>query len=162
MSRLFRNTNQLTLFSIAAGVGFVLDRALKHLALEMEVGSVPLLGDAARFSLFMNDVMAFGLPLSVEWTRILSLIIFLAVLALAVRSVKNSRWEAGALILVLAGALSNLFDRFFYGFVVDYIDVYHWSIFNLADVLIIGGIVLLLIRRPHKHEVEGDSTGGTF
>lgn len=158
MHRLLRTSNQLTRFGTVAGVGFVVDRVLKYVALEMDGGSVALLGETARFSLFMNDVMAFGLPVSVEWTRVLSLVIFVGVLFLAIRGVRKSKWETGALLLVLSGALSNLFDRFYYGFVVDYIDIYQWSVFNLADVLIIGGIVLLMLYRPHKHEVSSASS----
>jgi signal peptidase II len=58
--------------------------------------------------------------------------------------------------LILAGALGNLIDRIFRGYVIDFLDFYvnkwHWPFFNIADSCItIGAILLLLIffiRRP--------------
>jgi signal peptidase II len=61
-----------------------------------------------------------------------------------------------ALSLILAGALGNLLDRLFRGYVIDFLDFYiknrHWPFFNVADSCItIGAFLLLvffLIRRP--------------
>lgn len=61
-----------------------------------------------------------------------------------------------ALSLILAGALGNLIDRVFRGYVVDFLDFYikryHWPFFNVADTSITVGAVLLLIffliRKP--------------
>jgi len=56
-----------------------------------------------------------------------------------------------ALTFVLAGAVGNLYDRIFYGFVVDFVDVfvgtYHWPAFNVADSSITLGIGLLLFAQ---------------
>ncbi len=46
--------------------------------------------------------------------------------------------------LFLAGVLSNLFDRIFRGFVVDYFDLGWWPVFNLADSLIVVSVLLAL------------------
>ncbi len=61
-----------------------------------------------------------------------------------------------ALSLILAGALGNLVDRLFRGYVIDFLDFYiknrHWPFFNVADSCITIGAVLLLffflIRKP--------------
>jgi signal peptidase II len=61
-----------------------------------------------------------------------------------------------ALSLILAGALGNLVDRIFRGYVIDFLDFYiknwHWPFFNVADSCItIGAFLLLiffLIRKP--------------
>ena len=49
---------------------------------------------------------------------------------------------------VLAGALGNLYDRIYYGYVIDFIEFYYkdfsWPIFNVADIAISIGIILLL------------------
>jgi len=55
-----------------------------------------------------------------------------------------------ALTLVLGGALGNLVDRVRQGYVVDFIDIHyqgwHWPAFNVADSVIVTGVVLLLIE----------------
>ena len=52
---------------------------------------------------------------------------------------------------VLGGALGNLFDRYFRGYVIDFIDwhagdYYHWPTFNIADAAIVVAVALLLIE----------------
>lgn len=155
MHRLLRAPRSIGPYVLAGGLVFVVDRLLKYFALQLETGSIAVIGDIARFSLLENRVMAFGLPLSVEWTRILSLFIFAAIVVIAIRTFRRPVWQTGALIIVLFGALSNLIDRFYYGFVVDYIDIYDWSVFNLADVLIFAGLLMVLLyKSPNKSPNE--------
>lgn len=52
-------------------------------------------------------------------------------------------WLQGGGALVLAGALGNLYDRVAYGFVVDFLYLHHWPVFNLADSCITVGACLL-------------------
>jgi signal peptidase II len=51
-------------------------------------------------------------------------------------------------LLVLGGALSNLFDRFFYDGVVDFITLRYgdwvFPIFNIADIAIVFGVLIML------------------
>lgn len=70
------------------------------------------------------------------------------------------RFSALALTLVLAGAAGNLYDRFAYGYVVDFLDVYlgahHWPAFNVADSSISVGAVLLLAESLRKPRPAAD------
>lgn len=56
-------------------------------------------------------------------------------------------WE----ILVFAGAISNLVDRVLYGAVLDFIELYvgrwSWPVFNVADSLIVCGVIGMLFRQ---------------
>ena len=66
---------------------------------------------------------------------------------------RTDRKLSGAAIgLIISGALGNIADRIRWGAVTDFLDFhvgqYHWPAFNLADVAIVGGVVLLLLRRP--------------
>jgi len=75
----------------------------------------------------------------------------------AVSTVLYLLWKSGplsrrmrlALVLILAGAAGNLYDRFVYGYVVDFLDVYvgayHWPAFNVADSCITIGVGILLL-----------------
>jgi signal peptidase II len=64
-----------------------------------------------------------------------------------------------ALSLILGGAMGNLYDRFQYHHVVDFLEVhivhYHWPDFNVADSCIVVGACLLLLEMlwPHKDRV---------
>ena len=52
--------------------------------------------------------------------------------------------------MILGGALGNVFDRIIYKGVPDFIDFhvgnFHWFIFNVADIFITSGVVLLIIK----------------
>jgi len=52
-------------------------------------------------------------------------------------------------LFVFGGALANLFDRFYYSAVPDFIDIhindYHWFIFNVADIFITIGVLCLIL-----------------
>ncbi len=47
--------------------------------------------------------------------------------------------------LIVGGALGNLVDRLTYGYVIDYIDLGFWPVFNLADIALTIGVVILLV-----------------
>ncbi len=51
-----------------------------------------------------------------------------------------------AVLLILAGAFSNLIDRFYFGCVVDFIDFKFWPVFNLADSFIFLGALILAVQ----------------
>jgi signal peptidase II len=63
------------------------------------------------------------------------------------------------LMLILAGAVGNIWDRAQLGYVVDFIDwyirtdahEYHWPAFNIADACISTSVVLLLVTSFKKH-----------
>ena len=58
-----------------------------------------------------------------------------------------------AFILLFGGILSNLFDRVFYGHVIDYIELHiNYPIFNLADTFIVVGILLIIIAIIKKED----------
>ncbi len=73
-----------------------------------------------------------------------------------IKTPASERFMKFALTLILAGALGNLIDRIFEGYVVDFIDLHagrhHWPFFNLADSSItIGAILLIFVflrRKP--------------
>ncbi len=60
----------------------------------------------------------------------------------------NDKIEKSAFMLILGGALGNLWDRLRYGAVIDFLDFhlnnYHWPAFNIADSAICVGVILLL------------------
>lgn len=92
-----------------------------------------------------------------------ALIVFLVVLVYAFRSAVEEKLLQTGLHLIIGGAVGNLIDRFRFGSVVDFLDVYvtiggkerHWPAFNVADSAICVGIALLFIdtlRRPAESD----------
>lgn len=97
--------------------------------------------------LYKNYHLIFNLeimPLLFYFFISLTLLIILALLA------KNYLTRNTFLIfsfsLILIGAISNLIDRLLYGYVIDFLSFFDYSIFNLADVYIFVGAGLILIR----------------
>jgi signal peptidase II len=74
--------------------------------------------------------------------------ILAAGLAFAVRSKRLNRWQKAAVLLAVGGGIGNLIDRIAHGAVVDFVSLgigpLRTGIFNLADVAITAGLVLLL------------------
>ncbi len=55
---------------------------------------------------------------------------------------KRQHWAA---VMVASGGVANLVDRIAHGYVVDFMDVRYWPVFNIADVLIVVGVVLWIL-----------------
>ncbi len=58
---------------------------------------------------------------------------------------RSSAAEHLGFALVLAGAIGNALDRARRGYVIDFIHLHHWPVFNVADVLVVGGAGLLAL-----------------
>ncbi|MDP2659152.1 MAG: signal peptidase II [Dehalococcoidia bacterium] len=101
-------------------------------------------GAAVRLTYVVNTGAAFGiLP---QYSVYLVLIAFLVIgmVFFYQRYLPGERLLVKASLgLMLGGALGNLIDRLRYGFVVDFVDVRVWPVFNLADASISVGVCLL-------------------
>lgn len=99
-----------------------------------------VLNDGAAFSLFSNRTY-------------LLIIIALVCLVFIIYELKNNFQDkvlALGYSLVLGGLLGNFIDRLVDGYIIDYLSFkifnYNYPIFNLADILIVGGIFIVLIK----------------
>ncbi|MBT3194947.1 MAG: lipoprotein signal peptidase [Candidatus Ruthia sp.] len=84
----------------------------------------------------------------------ISIIASIAIMVWMRRVAVDQVLKLSALSILLAGAVGNLIDRFFLGFVIDFIDLHYqtlyWPIFNVADILISVGVALLLFSDMKK------------
>ncbi len=128
----------------------VLDQLLKVLMVawigpDADRHLVDVLGDVFSFEYVENRGAAFGIFGSATDTLA---IISIAIVAVAVmmlwREHRKNPLAALAISLIVGGALGNLIDRIFRGFVVDFIAVGWWPRFNLADSAVTIGVLLLL------------------
>jgi signal peptidase II len=104
-----------------------------------------------NFYLVWNQGISFGLFSTNESYAygILSLIISIIIIIVLIMIIKESNnFKKYSLLLVLGGALGNLFDRVIYYAVPDFIDFhiqnFHWFIFNVADIFISIGVICLI------------------
>lgn len=157
-----RDSKTALLLAVAALiVGF--DQLTKNLA-EANLSrfeSVNVIGDLLRFRLAYNDGAAFSIGFGQTW--VLTIISTLAVLALLWfgPKAKTKLWVVIA-ALILGGATGNLIDRLFKdpgfanGHVVDFLQIpFNFPIFNLADISLVVGVSLVVLRT-----LLGDEIGG--
>ena len=140
----FKKTTKINIaiFSLIA-MFFLADMTLKSVAIKIR--SVNILGNFFKFNFVANKNIAFSLPLGGKLlTVIISGILFLILCHLFFLFLKNRFKEFFGFLAVFLGALSNFIDRLKYSFVVDYLDLSYFAVFNLADVLIFCGVVFLI------------------
>jgi signal peptidase II len=132
-----------------AAMFFVGDRCLKILALvRSEADPLPLLGSWLTFDFTPNYHIAFSLPLGGIWLLWLTGIIIAGIISFVVYLF----WKRPAdirfvwpLVFLLLGSISNFIDRLNLSYVVDYFSGRYFSVFNLADVMITGSVIWILI-----------------
>jgi signal peptidase II len=96
------------------------------------------------FNLAHNEGIVFGFDLPLWGIYVLTGgILLLGLYTVAENKLWQKRNHLFPLALIVAGALGNLIDRVRFGYVVDFIQVYWWPTFNLADVFIVVGVILL-------------------
>lgn len=130
-----------------AGVVVALDQATKTWALEALADAPIDLVWTLRLNLSYNRGAAFGLGKGLAPLLVAGGVALLVVLASFSRSL-TGRLPTLALGLVLGGASGNLVDRLFRGHdgaVVDFIDLQWWPVFNVADMAIVCGAILLVL-----------------
>lgn len=128
---------------------FLLDRYLKNLILTLGPGFTKIIiKDLLSFNLIKNYNIAFSIPINGNWLTILISFIILGLIIINTRELvktKKINLEINLLFVIIVGAISNLIDRYQYGYVVDYLKINHLFIFNLADFMITCGAAALLI-----------------
>ncbi len=103
-----------------------------------------------NINLIWNEGIAFGLFSFDEkaYYNILTILIILVTLIIFWMILQSKRFERIAFIMIFSGSLGNIFDRLFYSAVPDFIDFhtknFHWFIFNVADIFITIGVIILI------------------
>ena len=145
--------NFLINFSFILSI-FLLDRITKIYVINLDkrlIGSEIFSSKYLNITLIWNEGIAFGL-LSFDQENLynlLTILIILIIFFILVMFLKSSGLKKLALVMILGGALGNVFDRILYKSVPDFIDFhvgeFHWFIFNIADVFITIGVFSMIL-----------------
>ena len=134
---------------------FLVDRFVKLYLIDLQTNGTNV--DFYIFSflnifLVWNNGIGFGL-ISLEtniFYHFLTFIIVLINIGLAYLLHKSRGLYSYLIAIIIGGSLGNLFDRMYYYAVPDFIDFhfgdYHWFVFNVADIFISVGIVMVIMQ----------------
>jgi signal peptidase II len=157
-----RRASRLGLLTGIAVVAWAVDLVTKVLAQEAlaDRGPVDVLGPLLRLNLTRNAGAAFSTGTSLTPViAVFAAVALLVVLVLAAR-VRTTGW-AWALGLLLAGIAGNLTDRIFRepgplrGHVIDFLQLPHWPIFNVADICINVAAALIVVQSVRGVPLRG-------
>ena len=133
---------------------FLIDRISKIYVINLDKnfsGSEIFASKYLNISLIWNEGIAFGL-LSFDQANLynfLTILIILIIFFIFMMVSKSHGLKKLALIMILGGALGNVFDRIIYKAVPDFIDFhignFHWFIFNIADIFITLGVIFMIL-----------------
>ena len=133
---------------------FLFDRISKIYVLYLDnklFGSEIFSSKFLNINLIWNEGIAFGLfSLNKKnFYNALTILILLIILVIFFMILKSDGIRKYSLLMILGGAIGNVFDRIFYNAVPDFIDLhignFHWFIFNVADVFITLGVIFMIL-----------------
>ena len=130
---------------------FLFDRISKIKIINLQQSSSPTyINDFINFDLTWNTGVGFGLlsQSSNLFYNLITTVIGLVILTLIYLIIKANLLDKIIFSLIVGGALGNFYDRLIYSAVPDFIDVhyqnFHWFTFNIADIFISFGIIILI------------------
>jgi len=133
---------------------FLFDRISKIYVIYLDnklFGSEIFSSNFLNINLIWNEGIAFGFfSFNDEiFYNLLTIIILIIILIIFIMTIKSHGFKKYSLLMILGGALGNVFDRLYYKAVPDFIDFhignFHWFIFNVADIFITIGILFMVI-----------------
>ncbi len=132
---------------------FLIDRFSKIYVIYLDkkyIGSEIFSSKFLNISLIWNEGIAFGLFSFNDkiFYNILTIIILIIILVIFFMTTKSNGFKKYSLLMILGGALGNVFDRLHYKAVPDFLDLhvgnFHWFIFNVSDIFITLGVLILI------------------
>jgi len=150
------------IFVAVALVAYAVDVATKILAVRHlgDGSEVPLFGGVLTLTLTRNPGAAFSTGTSYTVALTCLAVAAVVVVLWLSRRVGSPLWAVG-LALLLAGVSGNLTDRLFRapgpfrGHVVDFLQLPHWPIFNVADMCIDTAAVIIIVQALRGIRLDG-------
>ena len=144
---------------------FGLDRVSKtyviNLSKNIDASFLPLT-KYLNISLIWNEGIAFGLFSFNEIFsyNLMTLLILIVIIIILIMVTKNTGLRQLSLLIIFGGAIGNLYDRIYFNAVPDFIDFhvgnFHWFIFNVSDIFITLGVLLMITLELIGYKKETD------
>ena len=142
----------------------ILDQLSKYVAsTSLEIHQPIAVMPMFNWTLMHNPGAAFSfLADQGGWQRwffaVIAVVVSIVIVLWIKRLQQHEKWQAIALALILGGAVGNVIDRIWLGYVVDFIQVYYqqwyWPAFNIADSAISIGVVMIIIESVREYIIE--------
>lgn len=146
-----RGRSPVAILLLVSVLVYLIDQVTKVIANNtLDDGSRELVGSLLKLQLVHNPGAAFGIAGGATALFSLIAVAVMVVIARTARTLRSTPW-AVALGLLLGGAVGNLTDRilrepgFLRGRVVDFLELPHWPVFNVADMAITCAAVLMAL-----------------
>jgi signal peptidase II len=154
-------------FAATALLVIGLDRWTKQLAterlLDSGLRSIPVFGEYIRLTYVENRGAAFGVLQNQTAFFILVGLVVISVIVASYRYIPEPSWLLNICLgLQMGGAIGNLVDRIQVGYVVDFVDLTFWPVFNIADSAIcvgVAGLAYSVLFPPRRSVVERPAEG---
>lgn len=145
---------------ITGAIVVALDQLTKQWALGALADGhhIDVIEGVLRFRLVFNSGGAFGLFQSVPGLFLIATLGIIAAILIGAHKLEDQRWAA-PLGMVLGGGFGNALDRLLRdtdGAVVDFIDLHVWPVFNIADMAIVCGALLILFLGWRESPAEAE------
>ena len=157
-----KNKSNIILSIVLVIVLLGIDLLLKYLV-STYLTTVNIIDNFFSLTYVLNDGAAFSLFASRTYLLILIALICLFFIIYELKNNLDDRVLSIGYSLVLAGLLGNFIDRLMDGYIIDYLSfkifTYNFPIFNFADILIVVGIIIVMIKeilkeRGKRYEVR--------
>ena len=161
MFNLFKKNFYINFFIVISI--FILDRVSKVFVIylnDRNYGQDLFNSKFLNITLVWNEGIAFGLFSFNEkiFYHLLTLMIGIVIILIFFMIKNNEGFKKYSLLMILGGAIGNFYDRIFFNAVPDFIDFhienFHWFIFNVSDIFISLGVILMIVLEVFSNKRE--------
>ena len=132
-------------------IGLIIDFLTKlFISSKLSLGqSKTIINNFFSLTLVYNKGAAWGLLFDKVNLLLIISIVFLVLFIYMIEKNELKKYEEISYGLIIAGVVGNMIDRLFRGYVIDFLDFnifgYNYPVFNIADTLIVTGVIIVIV-----------------
>lgn len=141
----FTKGEDMLIFIIAFMV-IIFDQLTKFLIVKNLYGSsVEIIENIFSLTYVENCGAAWGFLSNNSWILMIFIPVIVVIIIWYLFAMGKNRYERISGGLIIGGAIGNYIDRLFRGYVVDFLDFKIWPVFNVADIAIVLGCIIMIV-----------------